>query len=460
MAELNDYGQLIADQRKFFNSGATLPLRFRLNQLQKLYNMLADNEADLAAAAHRDFGKPTFETIAHEVEITKEEIRYLSRRLPRLIRPIHKSTPLHGFPSRNLQLYRPFGVSIIIGAWNYPILLVMLPLTGSIAAGNCAVLKPSEMAPSVSKVVRDLIGRTFEPEYLTVVEGGAEESRALLREKPDKIFFTGSPKVGKVIMESAARHLTPVTLELGGKSPCIVEQDADIDLAAKRIAWGKFINAGQTCVCPDYIYVHESVEQDLIEGMVSSIHKFYGDDPLSSPDYVQIINGHHLERLSKLIDSGKVVYGGVVDRQARKIGPTIMNGISWGDPSMQEEIFGPILPVLKYSNLDEVEHVLQTKPVPLALYLFTASRHTRKRVIERFRFGGCAINDVVLQYGMSQLPVGGVGESGVGRYHGEESFKAFSYLKGIMKNSTWFDLKFRYPPYKNNLKWIRWVFRL
>jgi acyl-CoA reductase-like NAD-dependent aldehyde dehydrogenase len=436
-----------------------MPLRFRLEQLSRLHDALVKYEQPIIEAVEQDFGKSSFETFGFEITIVKDEIKYLSKRLPKLIRPKRVKTPLHGFPSKNFIHHQPYGVSLIIGAWNYPVLLLLLPLVGSIAAGNCAVLKPSEISHNTAALFNKVIAEIFDPAYITVVEGGPEVSQELLKEKLDHIFFTGSPRVGRIIMEAASKQLTPVTLELGGKSPCIIEKDANIRTASKRITWGKLVNSGQTCVAPDYLYVHEDIKEKVIQGIIHRIEEFYGSDPISSPDYARIINDKHFERITALIDKQKIAYGGKSDRESRKIGPTILDNVNWDDAVMQEEIFGPVLPVLTYRNLDDVLDLLKTKDKPLALYLFSNSKTTHRKVITQAQFGGGCINDAVIQYGLSEVPVGGIGESGIGRYHGLESFYTFSHAKGIMKKAIWPDFWFRYPPYKDKLGWLKLAFK-
>jgi aldehyde dehydrogenase (NAD+) len=454
-----DISNIAHRQRQFFQSGRTLPVRFRLEQLSRLHDLLAKYEQPIIEAVEEDFGKSSFETFGFEITIVRDEIKYLSRRLPRLVRPKKVKTPLHGFPSRNFIHHQPYGVSLIIGAWNYPVLLLLLPLVGSIAAGNCAILKPSEISGHTAALFGSIIAEAFDPAYVSVVEGGPDVTQALLKEELDHIFFTGSPRVGRIIMEAAAKQLTPVTLELGGKSPCIVEKDANIRTATKRIAWGKLVNSGQTCVAPDYLYVHEDIKEEVIRGLINRIEEFYGKNPISSEDYARIINDRHFDRITALIDEQKVVYGGHSDRESRKIAPTILDHVSWDDAVMQEEIFGPVLPVLTYRNLEDVLDVLKTKDKPLALYLFSNNRKTQKKVITQAQFGGGCINDAVIQYGLSEVPVGGIGESGIGRYHGLESFYTFSHAKGIMKKAIWPDFWFRYPPYRGKLSWLKLAFK-
>lgn len=436
---------LIETQRTFFATGQTHPIEFRLAQLQRLKEAIVKYSDAIVQAAHADLGRPEFE--AYFEIATIQEINTALKQLKNWMKPKRVKTSIDQFPSTAWVQPDPLGVVLIIGPWNYPFQLMMSPLVGAIAAGNCAILKPSEQAPHTAKVIADLIRSTFSPEYIAVVEGDATVSQALLAEKFDHIFFTGGTAIGRIVMQAAAKHLTPVTLELGGKSPCIVDADVRLDYAAKRIAWGKFINAGQTCIAPDYVLVDRRIKSELIELMKQSIHEFYGDNPASSSDYGRIINQHHFQRLSSFLNNGECVVGGTVDPETRYIAPTILDRVSWDDPIMQEEIFGPILPVLEYGDLAEAIAQVNARPKPLALYFFSKDLHKQARILRSTSSGGVCLNDTVMQVGVDGLPFGGVGDSGMGKYHGQSSFETFSHHKSVLKKSFWFDLGWRYAPY-------------
>ncbi|MGK7369784.1 MAG: aldehyde dehydrogenase family protein, partial [Candidatus Halalkalibacterium sp. M3_1C_030] len=353
-------------------------------------------------------------------------------------------------------IYRqPYGVSLVIGAWNYPLLLSLSPALGSMAAGNCTIIKPSEISSHTSALLAEVINSNFDPGYLKVIEGAAETTQQLLDEPLDYIFFTGSTRVGKIIMKEAAKQLTPVTLELGGKSPAIVHSDADVKTAAKRIAWGKFLNAGQTCVAPDFVYVHENLKQSLLKHLIEEITDFYGSDPRKSSDFARIINDKHYNRLKSYLDNGSIVAGGRTSEQDLYISPTILDNICWDDKVMQEEIFGPILPVMAYDDLTVAIDILKSKPTPLSLYLFTDSKDVEEKVIKELPFGGGCINDTIAHLGNLNLPFGGLGQSGFGNYHGKSSFDIFTHKKSIMKKPTWLENPMRYAPYSGKLKWLK-----
>jgi len=446
---------IVEKQHNFFREGQSRDVDFRKEQLRKLKNIFQQHEQEIFDALHADFKKPVFETYETELLLIYQEIDHFIKHLSGWTKPQKVSDSLINFPSKNYIHSQPYGISLIIGAWNYPIQLTIAPLLGSIAAGNCSILKPSELAPNSSSLLAGLINPNFDAGYLHVVEGDAEVTQSLLSQPLDHIFFTGSTRVGKIIMKGAAEQLTPVTLELGGKSPTIIDQTADLPLAAKRIAWGKFINAGQTCVSPDYVYLHESLKEQFCELMRQQINEFYGDDPSNSPDFARILNHKHFERLQKLIDPEKVRIGGQTNPDDRYIAPTVMTDISWDDPVMQEEIFGPVLPILTYDKLDEAITTIRSKPKPLALYLFSTDSSTQERIIREIPFGGGCINDTVTHLGNMDLPFGGVGQSGFGSYHGKQSFDTFSHQKSIMKKANWLDIPMRYPPYSGKLKWLK-----
>ena len=446
---------VVKKQQQFFNSGKTQEISFRKEQLQKLKDILKEHEDEVYEALDKDFQKPVFESHATELFVLYQEIDHLLANIDRWAKTKKAKSSLINFPSKSYIKPQPYGVVLVIAPWNYPIQLALSPALGAIAAGNTAILKPSEHAPHTSGLLSTLINNNFNPGFLKVVEGDAQTTQSLLSEPLDYIFFTGSTHVGKIIMKSAAEQLTPLTLELGGKSPAIVDQSADLSLAAKRIAWGKFINAGQTCVSPDYVYVHSSMHTQLCRLIQQAIRAFYGDDPSQSEDFARIINDKHFRRLAQLIESDNVFYGGNSDPDTRYIEPTILTGVTWDDAVMQEEIFGPILPILPFDDLDQVISTLQNKSKPLALYLFSTNNKKQQKVIRNLQFGGGCINDTVAHLGNSDLPFGGIGNSGFGLYHGKSSFDTFTHPKSIMKKSNWLDIPMRYPPYNGKLKWLK-----
>ncbi len=452
--------ELIRLQKKYFRTGVTLDLKFRLQQLKKLSISLKKYEQDIFEAINKDFKKSTFEIFGTEVALVQEEIKFFLKNLPKFMRPIKLKPAMISFPAKNYLYKEPYGLSLIIGPWNYPLQLILEPLVGSIAAGNCIVLKPSELATHTSAIIRKMTEEIFDESFVAVVEGGPEVTQDLLRQPFDHIFFTGSVKVGKIVYEAAAKNLTPCVLELGGKSPCIVDVDADIDLAARRIVWGKFVNGGQTCVAPDYLLSHKEIKNELLDKIRHYIKKFYGTDPRQSPDYPRIINDRNFSRLRPLLENGKIVIGGEHDAADRYIAPTIIDEISWDDAIMQDEIFGPILPVTEFEELEDILNEIRDRPKPLALYYFSKSKKKQERIIREMPYGGGCINDTLLQFASPHIPVGGVGNSGIGKYHGEASFDIFSNSKGIVKQSNTVDIPLRYPPYGNNLKWLRMIFKL
>ncbi|KRE90741.1 aldehyde dehydrogenase [Paenibacillus sp. Soil766] len=447
--------QLMDQQKSYYLTGATRGLDFRLGQLKKLKQAIVERESEIIQALRTDLNKGEKEAYAFEIGIVYQEIAHVIKHLKRWMKPKKVKSPMTHSGSRSFIIPEPLGAALIIAPWNYPFMLAFDPLVGAIAAGNTVVLKPSELAPAVSAVMTSIVRTTFESQYIAVVEGGVEESRALLEQPFDKIFFTGSVAVGKIVMEAAAKHLTRVTLELGGKSPCIVHHDASLKLAAQRIAFGKFSNAGQTCVAPDYLLVHQRVKEKLMSYLQEAIISLYGEKPLQCPDYGKIISRRHYERLCHFLNDGKVAFGGGADDKTLQIEPTLLEDISWELPVMQEEIFGPILPVLTYENLDEVVGLIQARPKPLALYVFSEDKKVQDTMLKRISFGGGCVNDTLMHFGSTHLPVGGVGESGMGSYHGEMSFHIFSHMKSILKQTTRFDIPFRYPSSKIGFKIIR-----
>lgn len=447
----------IRQQRRFFATGKTKDVTFRLEQLQHLKAALSANQSRIVDALKADLNKPEFEAYFEIAPVL--EINHAIKHLKSWVKPRKVATSIEQFPASACIYPEPKGVTLIIGAWNYPFQLLISPLVGAIAAGNCAILKPSEIAIHSSAVVTEIITKTFEPAYITALEGGVEISQQLLAEKFDHIFFTGSPKIGKIVMEAAAQHLTPITLELGGKSPCIVDSEIQLEATAKRIAWGKFMNAGQTCIAPDYLLVERTVKSDLLLAIKQAIHEFYGDDPAKSPDYARIINQRQLGRLTELLKAGEIIVGGQINPEEPYIAPTVIDGVSWDSPIMQEEIFGPILPVLEYHDLGEAIAQINARPKPLALYLFTKDKKKQQRVLRETSSGSVAINDTVMQFSVTSLPFGGVGESGIGSYHGKASFDTFSHFKSVLKKSFLFDLNWRYAPYQGKLGLIKKMIR-
>ncbi len=449
---------LFHSQKEFFLSGDTKPLKFRMEQLETFQRMLEDYEEQIMVALHKDLAKAEFESFVTELLPLREEIKHAMKHLSDWMKPERVKPTKAVFPSRSFIYKDPYGVCLNISPWNYPLLLSLSPALGAIAAGNTVILKPSEFSPHTSRLLKEMISETFEEHYFSVVTGDAEASQELLQQPFDYIFFTGSTQVGKIIMKAAAEHLTPVTLELGGKSPVIVDESADIEIAAKRIAWAKFVNAGQTCVAPDFMYVHENVQEQLLELMKQQITEMYGEDASRSEDYPRIINERHFDRLKELINPKKIYTGGDSDRESKYISPTILNKVKWDDPIMEEEIFGPILPVMDYQNLEEVLEILERRAKPLAFYIFTSDKRTEKEVLNRMSFGGGAVNDAIIHLGNHNLPFGGVGKSGMGAYHGKHSFDTFSHRKSVIKSRTFFDPPFRYPPYNEKPGWLRRFF--
>ena len=442
-----DCAPLIARQRQHFQTGTTRPVAFRLEQLRRLQAAIESRESTLLSALHADLHKSLHEAYVSEIGIVLSDIRHALKHLPAWMKPQRRPLPLLAWPGKAYVASEPFGVALIIGPWNYPLLLLFSPLVGAIAAGNCAVLKPSEFAPQTAAVIAKLIADTFPVESIAVVEGDRDTGESLLREKFDTIFFTGSTNVGRAVLTAAAKHLTPVTLELGGKCPAIVCADASLAVTARRIAWGKFMNAGQTCVAPDFVLVDRRIRQPLVDALKRAVREFYGDNPQQSSDYGRIVNRTHFDRLSAYVASG--------DAGDLYIPPTILTDVSWDSPVMQEEIFGPILPILEFENLDDVLKQLRARPTPLALYLFTNDRPTQQHVIGETRSGGVCINDTIVHMVGHDLPFGGLGESGMGRYHGKASFDCFSHSRSVVRRSTLFDSRFRYPPPKLSLTRLR-----
>lgn len=440
--------QIVEKQRAYFYTGATLPLDGRIRALKKLRTYIQEHEAELNEAIRKDLGKSAYESFMCETGLVLTEITYMLKHVRSFAREKTVYTPLAQFHSRSFVKPSPYGVTLIMSPWNYPFLLTIDPLADAIAAGNTAVVKPSAYSPNTSRAIQTMIHECFDEEYVAVVTGGRAENTCLLNEHFDYIFFTGSQAVGKDVMAHAAQHLTPVTLELGGKSPCIVEKSADLKLAARRIVFGKYLNCGQTCVAPDYIYCDRTVREQLVQEIKKQIQQQFGPEPLTNENYGKIINEKHFDRITGLIDPKKVVHGGNSDRDTLKIEPTVMDHVTFDDTVMQEEIFGPVLPVLTYDSLDDAIRKINSMQHPLALYIFTSDRAAAKKVTAHCGFGGGCINDTIIHLATSAMGFGGFGESGMGSYHGREGFRTFSHYKSIVDKKTWLDLPMRYQPYR------------
>ena len=453
-----DLNAIRLKQRKYFESGATLPVHFRIEKLKQLRASVLAHEAEISAALAADLGKNNFEAFMCETGLVLEELSYLIKNLKKLAAEKPAHTPLVSFPGRSYVKPEPLGNVLIISPWNYPFLLCIEPLADAIAAGNTAMLKPSSNAPETAKITGRIIRECFAEEYVFCACDCIEAARSLAKEKFDLIFFTGSVAAGREIYMHAAENLTPAVLELGGKSPCIVDESADIKIAARRIVFGKFLNCGQTCVAPDYVLCHYSAAAELRKQLAEQIKLQYGEEPLLNPGYGRIVNRKHFDRLCGLIASSNIFYGGKSDKSALKIEPSVICDVSWQDKIMQEEIFGPLLPVLEYKEKTEIFEILAEKPKPLALYIFSKDNAAARHIIEKCRFGGGCINDTIMHLASSEMGFGGVGESGIGSYHGEAGFRAFSHYKSIYCNKTWPDLPFRYMPH--NDKFLSFIKRL
>lgn len=452
--------ELIREQQRFFATGATRPLPYRLQQLAALERAIAEMECALIEALREDLGRPTLESLAAEIAMVQSEIRYVQRNLPSWVQPRKVGSRLLHYRAQSWIVPEPLGRVLIIGPWNFPVQLTLMPLIGAIAAGNCAIVKPSEQAPRTSAVIARLLGRTFPQGHVAAVEGEAALARELLEQPFDHIFFTGGAAVGRLVMEAAAKHLTPVTLELGGKSPCIVDDDIQLAYTARRIAWGKCFNAGQSCVAPDYLLVKEEVRDALVQALIEQIQAFFGHDPRSSSSYGRIVNARHWHRLAGLLREGTIVHGGDAVEEERYIAPTIIVDPPLDGRLMQEEIFGPILPVLTYRRLSEAISFVNERPKPLALYYFSRDEARQQTVLEETSSGGVCFNDVVVQLDNHELPFGGVGASGMGAYHGKASFDTFSHARSVTRRTMLFDLELRYPPYEGKLELVKRLLRI
>ena len=440
---------LLEKQRNYYKSGATLPVKFRIEQLKKLYEGIKKYETEIKVALNEDLGKSQYEGFMTEIGLTLSELSYMIENTKKFAKRKRVHTPSSQFAAHSFIQPIPYGNTLIMSPWNYPFFLTVAPLTNAIAAGNTAIVKPSSYSPATSKVVEKLIAHCFEPEYVAVVTGGRAENTALLEQKFDFIFFTGSQNVGKEVLRSGAEHLTPVVLELGGKSPCIVDASANLKLSAKRIVFGKYVNCGQTCVAPDYILCERSIKDAFLAEVIKQIETQYGEKPLENKDYGKIINEKHFNRLCNLIDENKVVIGGETNEQTLQIAPTVMDCVTETDAVMGEEIFGPIMPIMTFDSFDTVINDLKNKDKPLALYLFTTDKKHIERVITELSYGGGCINDVISHIATSEMGFGGVGESGMGAYHGKAGFDAFTHYKSIMNRVNWIDIPVRYQPYNN-----------
>lgn len=442
---------LMQKQSIFFHSGKTFDIAYRIDALNRLEKSILKYEDSLYTALKKDLGKSKAEAYMCEVGLTLSELRYVRKHVSSWSRNRRVVTPLAQFHAKSFTVQEPYGIVLVMSPWNYPVLLTLEPLIGALAAGNCCVVKPSAYSPETSHVMAKLLGEAFPEEYVAVVEGGRQENQSLLEQKFDYIFFTGGVNVGKLVMEKASVHLTPVTLELGGKSPCIIDHTADLKLAARRLVFGKYLNCGQTCVAPDYVLAEESIKDELLEYVKKEIRRQYGKHPLQNPSYGKIINQKHFERILGLIDREKLVCGGESSAKTLQIAPTVLDGVTEKDAVMQEEIFGPVMPVLTVKNMEEAYAFVKSRPQPLALYIFTSDGQTEERFLKEVPFGGGCVNDTIIHLATSHMGFGGVGNSGMGSYHGRKSFETFSHEKSIVKKYTWLDLPMRYQPY-NRMK--------
>ncbi len=444
---MQDIETIVKKQRHFFEQGTTKKYAFRMQALSRLEKALEEWEDDIKEALWKDLHKSSSESFMAEIGLCKSEIKYMKRHLCQWMKPQLVPMALAQFPAKTYRLAEPYGVTLIMAPWNYPVLLCLEPLIDAIAAGNCAVLKPSAYSPNVSKVLHDMLTSIYPDKYVAVIEGGRDVNQELLEQRFDYIFFTGGVSVGKLVLEKAAKHVTPVTLELGGKSPCIVDETADIDMAAKRIVFGKLLNSGQTCVAPDYVVAHADIKKALLKAMAKELVNALGHDPLENEEYPKIINEKHFERLQGLFAGEKIITGGYVNEETLQIAPTILDDITLDSPVMQEEIFGPILPVLTYSSREELKSIVNHFEKPLAFYLFTNSQKMKNWAERTFSFGGGCINDTIIHLASSHMPFGGVGHSGMGGYHGKVGFETFSHVKSVVRKWRFLDLPMRYHPY-------------
>lgn len=447
---------IIEAQRLFFNTNATKEIGFRIRQLNKLYDLLKAHEHMLHKAIFDDFRKSSFDNYTNELALVYHDIHEAKKKVRKWAKVKQVRTNLVNLPARSYIIPEPLGVSLVIGAWNYPYQLSLAPVVAAIAAGNTVILKPSELPAKTSQAMAKIINENFDPNYLKVIEGGIPETTALLNQKFDKIFFTGSVPVGKIVYQAAAKHMTPVTLELGGKSPAFVTESCKLDVTVKRLIWAKFLNAGQTCIAPDYVLVHSSIKEKFLQ--IAKAEILASHFSVDNDNYVQIINRRNAKRLVDMLDNTKIFHGGNFDIEQRHIEPTIMQNVSFSDKVMEDEIFGPILPVISYENLDEVIAEVKNRPKPLSCYVFTNHKKTRQKILNEISFGGGAVNDAVMHITNSKLPFGGVGNSGIGNYHGEDGFKAFSHYKSVLNKATWIESNLKYYPHTAlKFKVIKWL---
>ncbi|MEG1312230.1 MAG: aldehyde dehydrogenase [Romboutsia sp.] len=460
MENFIDIEFILENQRTYFNSQITKSSEFRINQLDILLNTINKNEKLILKALRDDLNKCEFEAYETEIGVVISEIKHVRKKIKKWNKVKKVNTPVLNIGSKSYIYSQPYGVCLIMAPWNYPFQLCISPLIGSIIGGNCSVIKPSELAPNTAKVIKKIINESFSKDYIEIIEGEIDTNKYLLKQNFDYIFFTGSPRVGKIVMKEASKNLTPVTLELGGKSPCIVDKNSDIDMSAKKIVWGKFLNAGQTCIAPDYIIAHENIKEKLIKSIQYYINEFYSSEPLKSKDYTSIVNENHFKRLKSLIDYEKIVYGGNTEENTLKIEPTIINNVQLDDKIMEEEIFGPILPILEFRNFNDLTKIISKHKNPLALYVFTNNKSFENDIINTISFGGGCVNDTIMHITNHNMPFGGVGYSGMGSYHGKRSFETFTHQKSIMKSSK-IDIPIKYPPYSNtSFKLLKKVFKI
>jgi len=457
--EKEEISLILEAQKKYFASGETFDPSFRVETLKKLRSLLISHEKEIAEAMWKDFHKPGFEVVGTESGVVISEMSFLIRNLKKWSKPKRVQSLLINFPASSYIKPVPYGQVLVLSPWNFPIQLSFLPLAGALAAGNCVVLKTSKQVPATSAVIKEILGN-FPQELIAYVDGDHSVNDFLLDQKFDYIFFTGSPNMGKKVMKSASAHLTPVSLELGGKNPCVVTKDAKLDFAAKRIAWGKYLNCGQVCTAPDYLLIDKSVAGKFFELITAEIKEFFGSDPQQSTDFARIINSKGVQRLSLLMKNGEIVTGGETDAEAGYVAPTVIRNITPDDPIMQEEIFGPILPVIVFSDISEVYGIIELNPAPLATYIFSENRKLVNEFVTRVRSGTVAVNDVVMQMASHHLPFGGIGTSGMGSYHGKKSFETFSHMKSVLVKSNLIDIPLRYPPYRKlKTDFLRWLMR-
>lgn len=446
--------KLVRRQRRFFGKGCTMSRAFRIQALDRLEKTIKKNEGEIRHALYQDLHKSSFESYMTEVGMVLSELSFVKRHLKTWMKDKTVPTPLAQFPAKSFVTHEPYGVVLVMAPWNYPFMLCLDPLIGAIAAGNCCILKPSAYSEHVSAVIAKIIRQAFPPEFVAVVEGGRAENQELLEQRFDYIFFTGGVTVGRLVMEKVARYLTPVTLELGGKSPCIVDSTANLKMAAKRLVFGKYLNSGQTCVAPDYLLVQESVKEEFLVYVKHYIRQMFGEAPLKNPDYPRMINEKHYRRVMELLREGQTEIGGYGDEKRLQIAPTVLTGITEKSPVMQEEIFGPVLPVLTFKETAEAVGFVKEREKPLALYLFTRDKRTERKVLRNLSFGGGCVNDTIIHLATPHMGFGGVGGSGMGSYHGRESFETFSHKKSVVRKSDMIDLPIRYQPYTEGKEWL------